>query len=156
MTQTDISTLDARPDVTRAVTRGARRFLNRLGLEAILELTLKTGRRVDIAGLDKKGNIVFVEVKSSKEDFDVDSKWEEYLPYCDKFYFAVSQDFPIEILPPETGLIIADSYGGEIIRPAKEGNLNASRRKSVHILFARVAARSLSKLQDPEFSQSDL
>ena len=49
-------------------------------------------------------------------DFRADGKWPDYDAFCDRFYFAVDADFPSEVLPPDTGLILADRYGGEIIR----------------------------------------
>ena len=78
--------------------RDWRRWLQATGL--IEQVPLKTGRRVDIMALDKKGQTTVVEVKSSLEDYASDSKWGEYLPFCDRFYFAVPTDFPIDILHP--------------------------------------------------------
>lgn len=138
----------SRPDATVAVTRGTTRLLRDMALACLTEVPLKTGRRVDIMALDKKGQTTVVEVKSSLEDYAADSKWGEYLPYCDRFYFAVPTDFPIEILPDEVGLIVADAYGASIERPAAEGSMNASRRKSLTLRFARLAAERLARSLD--------
>jgi hypothetical protein len=75
-------------------------------------------RRADVAGLSDGGEIWIVEIKSCLEDFRADQKWPEYREFCDRLFFAVAPDFPREVLPQETGLIIADRYGGEIVRPA--------------------------------------
>ena len=131
---------DGRPAATGAVTRGTLRLLREMGLSCLTEVSLKTGRRVDILGLDRKGIATVVEVKSSLEDFAADQKWQEYLPFCDRFFFAVPVDFPIEMLPEDTGLIVADAYGAAVERPAIEGSMNAARRKALTLRFGRLAA----------------
>ncbi|MCQ8184714.1 MmcB family DNA repair protein [Parvularcula maris] len=136
---------DGRPEVTLAVTRGATRLVLDLGYAPMLELSLPNGRRADIAGVSRKGEIVMVEVKSCKADFEVDNKWPEYKDYCDLFYFAVPEDFPVEYLPEEEGLIIADGFGGAVVRPALKDPLAGARRKQTLIRIARKAAfRALS------------
>ncbi|WP_420548953.1 MmcB family DNA repair protein [Curvivirga sp.] len=152
---TDIQNLSSRPDTTLSVTRGTRRLLAQLGFHTITELSLKNGRRVDLIGLNDKGKIIIVEVKSSREDFQVDEKWEEYLPFCDQFYFAVSSEFPTELLPPDIGFIIADAYGAEVIRAATIGDLNPARRKALTIRFARMAAKKVTYIEDPDFQLPD-
>lgn len=112
-------------------------------------MTLANGRRADIAAIDPKGRITIVEIKSSVEDFRSDQKWPEYQPFCDHFYFAVNSEFPAELIPNEAGLIIADSFGGAILRDAPNTPLNAARRKAITLRFARLAAQRLSALNDP-------
>lgn len=133
----------SRPETTIAVTRGVIRLFHHMGLNCVTELSLINGRRVDVMGLDRKGQFSVVEVKSSVEDFRTDGKWEEYLPFCDHFYFAVGPDFPTEILPGETGLIMADSYGAEILKPSLPGEMNPARRKALTLRYARHAAARL-------------
>lgn len=141
--------LGNRPEATLAVTRGALRLMRDMGQSCLTEVPLRTGRRVDILALDKKGLATVIEVKSSLEDFAVDAKWEEYLPFCDRFYFAVPMDFPMDRLPPEIGLIVADAYGAAIERKSMEGQMNAARRKALTLRFARLAAdRWLRGLSD--------
>jgi len=135
-------------DQTQLVTRGVCRLLGEMDCACVTELTLKTGRRVDVMALDSKGQVTIVEVKVSTADFRGDRKWTEYLPYCDRFFFAVPVDFPHEILPPETGMIAADAYGAAIVSPAAPGEMNAARRKALTLRFARHAARRLSALMD--------
>ena len=62
----------------------------------------------------------------------------------------MSLDFPRGVLPADTGLIIADRYGGELVRDALEHRLPAARRKAVLIRFALVAASRLMTIADPE------
>ena len=79
-------------------------------------------------------------MKSSIEDYRCDRKWGEYAPFCDQFYFAVAPEFPREILPEEPGLIVADGFGGAILRPSPVTPLAGARRKALTLGFARLAA----------------
>jgi len=128
---------------TQDITEGAKRYLNDLGFACLCEFTLSNDRRVDVIGLNKKGEIYIVEVKSSLEDFRSDQKWPDYLDFCDYFAFAVSEDFPKEVLPDDHGLIIADRFEGIAIRHTPLDKMNAARRKSITLKFARIAAQRL-------------
>lgn len=130
----------SRPQVTSAVTRGAARLLLDLGYAALPEVTLPNGRRADIMGLDRRGRILIVEVKSGVEDYRSDLKWSEYLAYCDQFAFAVSPEFPRHVLPESPGLIVADAFGGAILREPAAEPLSGPRRKALTLAFARLGA----------------
>lgn len=78
-----------------------------------------------------------------------DAKWQGYLPWCDRFFWAIDTCFPTELLPADTGLIIADAYDGELVRMAPENKLSAPRRKAITQIFARTAAKRLQVLRDP-------
>ena len=130
------------------VARGICRLLLQDGYAPILEFTLPNGRRLDIAAIGPGGEILGVEIKVALADLRGDSKWPEYLDYCDLFYFAIPPDFPPEHVPHQTGLIVADRYGGEIVKAAEAQVLHASRRKAVTIGFANVAASRLSAVLD--------
>lgn len=131
-----------------AVQRGVCRLLVDMGFSPLTELSLRTGRRVDVAAINAKGEIIVVEIKSSVADFRADGKWAEYLDHCDRFYFAVPPDFPYEILPEETGLILADRFGGDVMRAAPHDPVPAARRKAVTLLFARSAAQRAHRAID--------
>ena len=90
-----------------------------------------------------------VEVKSGLADYRVDGKWPDYRDYCDGFLFAVAPEFPREILPEDVGLIVADSYGGELQREPPKHPLAPARRKMLTIAFAKLAAARLALLEDP-------
>lgn len=137
--------LPARPDLTQILTRGVVRLFLDLGLSPITEFKLANGRRADVAAIDRGGRVTIAEVKSCRADFDVDNKWPEYRDYCDRFFFAVSPDFPREVLPGDAGLILADAYGAIINAPAPEHTLAAARRKAVLIRFARQAVWRISE-----------
>jgi hypothetical protein len=137
--------LPGRPDTTAAVTRGAALCLTAAGFAVVAEVRLATGKRVDLMGLDSRGGLIVVEVKSCREDFRVDTKWSDYNAFCDGLYFAVSPDFPQDLLPRDQGLIVADGFGGAILRaPVPTPPLVAARRKAVTLLFARTAAQRLA------------
>lgn len=102
--------------------------------------------------LGPKGEIWVVECKSSRADFMSDQKWEGYLEWCDRFFWAVDSTFPVEILPDETGVMIGDAYDAEIVRVAPENKIVAARRKVMVQKFAMHAARRLQALRDPNAS----
>jgi len=66
------------------------------------------------------------------------------LDYCDKFFFGVTEDFPHELIPEDAGLIVADGFGGAILRDTLVRPLAGARRKAVTLTFARLAALRLS------------
>jgi len=122
------------------IARGVCRCLTDHGFACITELVPKPGLRVDVMALGRKGEIWVVECKSSRADFTSDHKWQGYLDYADRFFWAVDTEFPTQILPDDTGLIVADRFGGEILRMAPEVKLAPARRKVVTQGFARTAA----------------
>lgn len=159
----DVSPL-VKPDQRQSATaleicRGVQRLFLAHGHSCVMELTLANGRRADVTTLSPSGAITIVEIKSSIEDFKTDSKWPEYRDFCDSLYFAVKPDFPTEILPEDTGLILADRFGGEFARAAPETKLSGARRKAMTLRYARAAALRLSLAHDPSlaaiFMQAD-
>ncbi|MFT5344357.1 MAG: hypothetical protein ACI95S_000084 [Dinoroseobacter sp.] len=129
--------------------RGVSRHLTQIGFACLEEFTPSRGLRVDVMALGPKGEMWVVECKSSRADFQSDHKWQGYLDYCDRFFWAVDCDFPQELLPEGTGLILADSYGAEILRDSPETKLAPARRKALTIGFARSAALRLQGFRDP-------
>lgn len=130
----------SRSDITSAVTRGAARLFVAMGYSPVLEVGLPNGRRADIMALGPRGQIAVAEVKSGLLDFRTDQKWHEYRPFCDTFFFAVAPEFPRGALPEEPGLIVADAFGGAVLREAPTVALASARRKALTIAFARLAA----------------
>jgi hypothetical protein len=126
------------------VARGVSRLLIQEGYSPILEFTLANGRRLDVAALGPSGTVLGVEIKVAVPDLKGDMKWPEYLEFCELFYFAIPPDFPDELVPPNTGLIVADRYGGAIVRPSPIAQIHASRRKAVTLSFAKTAAERLA------------
>lgn len=130
--------------------RGVCRALVAHGFVTVEELVPARGLRVDVMALGPKGEIWVVECKSSRADYQSDAKWEGYLEWCDRFFWAVDTAFPTDLLPEETGLIIADAYDGEILRMGPESRLAPARRKVMVQKFACHAARRLHALRDPD------
>ena len=130
--------------------RGVSRLFGDLGFSSVHEFVLPTGRRVDVAALGGGGELVFVEIKTSLADFRSDFKWESYCEFCDRLFFAVPDDFPQEVLPEDVGLIVADAYGGVVLREAPSRSLAGARRKAMLLRFAHHAAGRLQRLIDPD------
>ena len=133
----------------QALARGTCRCLAGHGFTCLTEMPLRPGLRVDVMALGPKGELWIVECKSGRADFTSDRKWRGYLDWADRFFWAVDAEFPVEILPEDTGLILADRFGAEVLRPAPELKLAPARRKSVIQDFARTAARRLQARLDP-------
>lgn len=140
---------ETRVSMGARLARGVCRALTARGHATLTEFTLKGGRRADVVAIGESGEIDIVEVKSSLADYRSDGKWGDYLAYCDRFHFAVPRDFPLEVLPGDCGVMIADPYDAEVLRPAPEMRLNAARRRAMVIRFARVAGQRLTMLTDP-------
>ena len=134
----------SRPEVTAALARGVTRVMLNHAFAPILEYPLANGRRADIMAIGAQGEVWIVETKSGLPDFATDSKWPDYLEYCDRFFFGVTADFPQEVLPEDAGLIVADGFGGEVLRMGPLSPLAPARRKAVTLQFARLAAQRLA------------
>ncbi len=129
--------------------RGVCRHLLSHGFVAVEEMVPAPGLRVDVMALGPKGEVWIVECKSGRGDFTSDRKWHKYLEWSDRFFWAVDADFPVEMLPDGTGLIIADGYDAEILRLGPQTALAGARRKGIVQNFARHAALRLQAYRDP-------
>lgn len=129
--------------------RGVARALRQSDFVSVEEMVPAPGLRVDLMALGPKGEIWVIECKSSRADFRADRKWQGYLEWCDRFFWAVDGDFPADLLPEGTGLILADAYDAEIVRMGPESPLPAARRKVMVQKFARHAALRLQGFRDP-------
>jgi hypothetical protein len=131
------------------VARGAMRLLLSHGFTCVSELPLPSGRRADLVAIGRSGEIWIVEIKSSIADFRTDQKWMDYRMHCDRLFFATTIEVPCEIFPKDTGLIVADGFGGEILCEAPEHRLPAPTRKAMTLRIAQCAALRLQSLIDP-------
>ena len=59
------------------IARGICRYLRNLGYSPLTEFKLLSKRRVDVIGLNKAGQFIIIEIKSSVADFRSDDKWQE-------------------------------------------------------------------------------
>ncbi len=144
-------------DFPKELARGVCRALAHRGFATLHEVSLANGRRADVLALGRDGEFVIVEIKSSVADFRSDRKWPEYRDFCDRLYFAVPNGFPLELIPEECGLIVADPFGAAFLREAPAEPLVAARRRAVLLRFAILAAGRLRRgldpgIEDPEFA----
>lgn len=129
--------------------RGVCRHLASLDFVTVEEMVPSSGLRVDVMALGPKGEVWIIECKSSRADFQSDHKWQGYLEWCDRYFWAVDEAFPTDLLPDGTGLLIADAYDAEILRMGPETKLAAPRRKTMVQKFARHAALRWHAARDP-------
>lgn len=138
------------------VARGIMRLFARNDIWCAPEIPLANGRRADLMGVDAKGQIVIVEIKVARGDLLGDSKWPDYLDFCDRFFWGVPPSLdraPLEreaYSPDRCGVIVADGYDGEILRHAPLEPLAAARRKAMVTRLARIAMRRNTVFADPE------
>jgi len=138
-----------------AVARGICRLFARNDIWCLSEMPLRNGRRADLMGVDPKGRIVIVEIKVSRADLVADGKWPDYLDFCDRFYWGVPPGIDCAILdgldfkPDCCGVIVADGYDAEIVRPAPSHPLAAARRKVEIERLARTSLRRQIVAGDP-------
>jgi hypothetical protein len=139
----------------QAVARGICRLFARNDIWCLSEMPLRSNRRADLMGIDAKGQLVIVEIKVSRADLLGDGKWTDYLDHCDRFYWGLAAHLDRAcmegeaFLPERCGLIVADGYDAEILRPAPTVALNAARRKAETERLARAALRRQQALTDP-------
>ena len=133
----------------QVLARGVCRHLLDLGFVTVEELVPARGLRVDVMALGPKGEFWIIECKSSRADFVADRKWQNYLEWSDRFFWAVDTDFPDDLLPPDTGLIRADAYGAEILRDSPLTKMAGARRTRLTRDIARTASIRLQALTDP-------
>lgn len=131
----------------RAVARGICRLFAANDIWCLSEMPLRSGRRADLMGIDAKGHVVIVEIKVSKADLVGDAKWTDYLDHCDRFFWGLAPELDRAcmetqaFLPESCGVIVADGYGAEIVRPAPLVPLAAARRKAEVERLARASLR---------------
>ena len=148
--------LPVSPLVAQDVARGIQRLFARNDIWCIAEMPLRNHRRADLMGIDAKGRIIIVEIKVSRADLLGDNKWPDYLDFCDRFYWGLPPELdraPLEseaYQPDCCGVIVADSYDAEIVRPAPSHSLAPARRKVEVERLARAAMRRYAFCADPE------
>lgn len=146
---------DADTITARAVARGICRLFARNDIWCLPEMPLRSGRRADLMGIDARGRIVIVEIKVSRADLLGDAKWTDYLDHCDRFFWGLAPHLdrsPLDtegFLPHACGVIVADGYDAEIVRPAPSLPLAAARRKAEVERLARASLRRQLVGQDP-------
>ena len=133
----------------QVLARGMCRGLRAHDFLGLLEFVPTRGLRVDVLAVGPKGEIWIIECKSSRADFISDNKWMGYLDWCDEFFWCVGPDFPLDLLPEETGIMIADGYDGEIVRRGPVSLLAPARRKVITQKALRTSMARLGQFVDP-------
>ena len=154
------------PETAADVARGIKRLFARNDIWCVEEMALKNARnewrRADLMGVDARGQVVIVEIKVARSDLLGDNKWPDYLDFCDRFFWGVPPGLdrsPLEgeaYQPERCGVIVADGYDGEILRPAPLEPLAAARRKALIERLARIAMRRHTALIDPQCADIDM
>lgn len=119
----------SRATITNKSTEACIRYYCGKGYSVYEEVGLKSGGnlRADVVAFNMKGEIIIVEVKSCWQDFATDSKWQKYLPFCNKFYFCIPKwlyesdkgQFIKDLCKEhKAGLFILDTsdYNAEVVR----------------------------------------
>ena len=138
------------PERAFAIRRATARLCLRLGWAPLHEVALPNGRRADILALRPDGCFACIEVKSGPRDFLTDLKWQDYREFADELFFAVDIDFPQDLLPAETGLIVAAGLEAELLRDAPSHPLAGARRRALLHRFALLAAGRLASGNEPK------
>ena len=140
----------------REVARGVQRLFARNDIWCLAEMPLRNGRRADLMGVDARGRVIIVEIKVQRGDLLGDGKWPDYLDFCDRFYWGLPPGLDRSPLDGEgyqpdcCGVIVADGYDAEIVRPAPLHALAAARRKVEVERLARAALRRMTVTGDSE------
>ena len=154
----DSLTTELASPAAAAVARGICRLFARNDIWCLPEMPLRNGRRADLMGIDAKGHLIIVEIKVARGDLLGDAKWHDYLDYCDRFYWGLAPHLDRACIeepgfrPERCGVIVADGYDAEILRPAATVPLAAARRKAVTEQLARAALRRQLGLTDPHYA----
>ena len=125
----------SRPEITAQLARGVTRMLWDHGLASVLEVPLANGRRADVMALTANGEIWIVETKSCLEDFAVDSKWPDYLDFCDRFFFGVTEEFPRELIPEDVALELQELDGWPMLPVLRLPVCVSTRVNSLTLIF---------------------
>ena len=157
-TQSPPCALEAAP-LAGDVLRGICRLFARNDIWCLAEMPLRNGRRADLMGIDGRGQVVIVEIKVSRADLMGDGKWPDYLDHCDRFFWGLPPGLDRAclddeaFLPDHCGVIVADGYDAEILRPAPMRPLAPARRKVEVERLARASLRRLVTGNDPHTLQ---
>ena len=138
--------LETSKNVSR-IARGVMRHFAQIGLSSLSEFSPTSGLRVDIITLGISDEIWIVECKSGQSDFKSDKKWQNYITGAIDI-LAVDSAFPIDILPSDTGVIIADAYDASF-REAPLNKLSQQDEKNTKSI-AKSACNRLLTHTDPK------
>jgi hypothetical protein len=137
--------------IANALKEATTSYFLKKGYSCFLELGLNSWGKLrgDVLAINLRGEIIVIEVKSSKADFVSDKKWEQYLSYSNKLYFVftpgVFNDIKSLILSKLSGhgvgVLILDINTGYLrnVIPAKR---RLMKKKTKRLLTLRMAWRN--------------
>lgn len=141
----------SRKQVTDVLTDAAISYFLKKGYSCFTELGLNSWGKLrgDVVCLNLKMNIVISEIKSSKVDFESDTKWSKYLTHCNKLYFvflpqvfeSIKASVLLKVKPLGVGILVLDPISGylKVVSPAKNRKmLRVDKQK----LITRMAWRN--------------
>lgn len=111
-------------------------------------------KRLDVLALNTKGDLVGIEVKSCAADFNADKKWNTYLDYTNRFYFAFSEKtwskvkFQEKVLaavkPFGIGILVLSEASGyiEVVKNAKRREVDSTLLQSLILRMAWRGGKS--------------
>lgn len=85
----------------------------RMAIHAEVGLCRRGRYRADLLALDMRGNLTIVEIKGSVQDFRRDKKWQNYLKFSNRLYFAFNQityDKVKESVPKGIGIFVIRKF----------------------------------------------
>lgn len=100
--------------------------------------------RADVVSLSMRGQIIVTEVKSSVADFMSDHKWQGYMAFCHRFYFAMSVDTYKRLrasghLPSDPGvgiILVNPNFHAKVFKTCRSRGIDAALQTSIYIRMA--------------------
>lgn len=121
------------------------------------EVHLTPELRCDILRVDYADKITIIELKSCKEDFRADNKWEKYLDYCDYFYFLCPENVISEKeIGQNAGLIYVGQNGFvETKKSPRKLKPRFINHAWISHIYKKLAFRRFAKVNGQEISLQD-
>lgn len=136
----------SRPDKTAYLTEAVQQYWNGKRYSCHVELGLiKHGNlRADVFCLNTKCDMIITEVKSCWADFNKDTKWHKYLPFCMRMYFVVDEtlfesrgdEIIARIKKRGCGLIVVNKFGSAFVKS------NAKRKTMKNEIVAKMLIKA--------------
>lgn len=113
------------------------------------EVELSPHLRCDILCITYEEQVIIIELKTCKQDFKSDNKWQKYMDYCDYFYFFSPRDIvPIDEIDNKVGLLYLDGNNVITIREASRLRPKFINGTWFKHLFKKLAFRKFAILKD--------
>jgi hypothetical protein len=123
-------------------------WLLKQGYSSHLELGLVSwGKlRADVLAVNLKATIILVEIKSSRQDYLTDTKWESYIPFCNKMFFCFSAKV-YESLKASNHINSITSKGvGVLIHDNIEGRVRVKHSAKQKLMVMKVKTSLLTRM----------